>query len=97
MTAYDTSTGKTTPRTVRAVGRTYTETKEAFKTTEFWAYVAAVVGVIVVALINDSDDGAAFGAQQATLYISLLTIGYMLSRGLAKAGSREPHHDQDHD
>jgi hypothetical protein len=25
------------------------------------------------------------------LYVTLLTIGYMISRGLAKAGSRDPY------
>jgi hypothetical protein len=31
------------------------------------------------------------------LYVTLLTIGYMVSRGLAKSGSREPYtEDRDH-
>jgi hypothetical protein len=30
------------------------------------------------------------------LYISLLTLGYMLSRGIAKSGSREPYWERDH-
>ena len=37
-------------------------------------------------------DGAVtdwFRADKAWLYITLLTIGYMISRGLAKSGSRE--------
>jgi len=74
-----------------------TPRQEAFKTTEFWAYIAAVVAVPVVALINDREDGAAFGAQEAMILISVLTFGYMLSRGIAKAGSRERQNDHDHD
>jgi hypothetical protein len=35
------------------------------------------------------DDGQGFGARSAWLYVTLLSIGYMISRGLAKAGSRE--------
>src|SRR3954464_2831797 len=99
VTAYDTGTGRTTSRrpAVRRAGRTYTETKEAFKTTEFWAYIAAVVAVVVTAMVNDTSDGAAFGADRALACISLLTIGYMLCRGLAKAGSREPYTDNDDD
>ncbi len=36
-----------------------------------------------------SYDGQGFGAASAWLYVTLLTIGYMVSRGLAKSGSRE--------
>ena len=35
-----------------------------------------------------------FGAKQAWLYATILTVGYMVSRGLAKAGSRQPY-DED--
>jgi hypothetical protein len=43
--------------------------------------------------------GAAFdedglGACQPWLYVTILTVGYMVSRGLAKSGSREPY-DED--
>jgi hypothetical protein len=76
--------------------RRTTETKAAFKTTEFIAYVVAVVGVFIASIVVDGngngDNGAAedfFRADRAWLYIVLLTIGYMVSRGLAKAGSRE--------
>ena len=70
--------------------RSDTETKAAFKTTEFAVYLVAVVGVLVAsALVGDSDGrGDVFLADKAWLYITLLTIGYMISRGLAKAGSR---------
>ena len=63
-------------------------------TMEFWAYIITAAGVIVAALANDAEDGGAFGAERAALYVSLLTIGYMISRGLAKAGSREPSDDE---
>ncbi len=66
------------------------ETKAAFKTTEFIVYVVAVVGVLVAsALVGDSAGrGDVFLADKAWLYITLLTVGYMVSRGLAKAGVR---------
>jgi hypothetical protein len=35
--------------------------------------------------------GDYFTADDAWRYITALTIGYMVSRGLAKAGSREPY------
>lgn len=78
--------------TVGLPRRSASETKHSFKTTEFMAYVAAVVGVLIAAaVIGDGDDGGdLFGARSAWLYVTILTVGYMVSRGLAKAGSREP-------
>jgi hypothetical protein len=77
----------------RPVART-TETKAAYKTTELVAYVATVVGVLIASAVVD-DPGvkniAGFDAKSAWFYVTLLTIGYMLSRGLAKSGSREPY------
>jgi|tagenome__1003787_1003787.scaffolds.fasta_scaffold20988115_12 hypothetical protein len=91
-------------RTRRADGRTAsrltTETKHALKTTEFWAYIVAVIGVLVASQIVTSGNGSsggggdnngdAFNASRAWLYVTILTVGYMVSRGLAKAGSYEP-------
>ncbi|HEU4545451.1 MAG TPA: hypothetical protein VFR88_04085 [Microlunatus sp.] len=67
-----------------------TETKSAFKTTELIVFVLAAVGVLIAAWVTDNgDDGQGFGAASAWLYVTMLTIGYMISRGLAKSGSRE--------
>jgi hypothetical protein len=77
----------------RVAPRRRSETKAAFKTTEFIAYVVVVVGVLVASSLV-STTGAHedyFRADRAWFYIVLLSIGYMVSRGLAKAGSR--HHD----
>ena len=75
---------------VDAPRRLTTETKSAFKTTELIVFVLSVVGVLVAAAVTDNgDDGQGFGARSAWLYVTLLSIGYMISRGLAKAGSRE--------
>ncbi|MEH3155037.1 MAG: hypothetical protein PGN29_06685 [Gordonia paraffinivorans] len=65
------------------------ETKIATKTTELIAYVVAVVAVVITALVVGGDDGSAdpFGASEALKYITWLTIGYMVARGLAKSGS----------
>ena len=72
------------------------ETKAAFKTTEFIVYLVAVLGVLIASVVVDGngngDNGASgdyFRADRAWFYIVLLTIGYMVSRGLAKAGSRD--------
>jgi len=70
-----------------------TETKSALKTTELIAYVVAVMGVLIAALIVDQADAGGLGAKQAWLYVTVLTVGYMVSRGLAKSGSRDPYRD----
>jgi hypothetical protein len=80
----------------RDVGRRRTtETKASFKTTEFFAFLAAVAGVLIAAAIVDDTNGGGFGAKPAWLYVTILTVGYMVSRGLAKSGSREPYGDDD--
>ena len=66
-----------------------TETKSAYKTTELIVYVLAVLGVLIASMIVDQS----FGADPAWRYVTYLTVGYMISRGLAKAGSREPYRD----
>lgn len=77
------------------VHRTSTETKAAFKTTEFFAYLALALAIVVTAFVVDGDSDSAdpFNAEQAIRYLTFLTIGYLVSRGLAKAGSREPYTD----
>ena len=78
-------------RTVRD-RRLSTETKASTKTTELYVYVAAVLAVVVTAFVVGNDEGGGvdpFGASEALRYITYLTIGYMLARGLAKSGSRD--------
>ena len=69
------------------------ETKVSFKTTEFMVYVVAVIGVLLASFLVSTTDAHEdyFRADRAWFYVVLLTIGYMVSRGLAKCGSR--HHD----
>jgi hypothetical protein len=52
--------------------------------------VATVIAVLVApGLVGDSDGrGDVFLADKAWFYVTLLSIGYLISRGLAKAGSR---------
>ena len=69
--------------------RKSTETKSAYKTTELIVYVLAVLGVLIASMIVDQS----FGADPAWRYVTYLTVGYMISRGLAKAGSKEPYRD----
>jgi hypothetical protein len=74
----------------RPLRRLSTETKQAFKSTEFWVFVVVFIGILLAGTVDDSE-GTQFGADDVWLYITLLTIGYMVSRGLAKSGSREPY------
>ncbi|GAA2285618.1 hypothetical protein GCM10010145_54790 [Streptomyces ruber] len=78
------------PRATYAGERVGEETKPSYKTTELMAFVAAVVAVLIAsAVVGDDARGVdRFPAGQAWLYVTLLTIGYMISRGLAKSGSR---------
>jgi len=73
-----------------AVPRAGLETKPSFKTTEFFVFLAAVAAVVITALVvgGDADTADPFNAEQALRYITFLAIGYMISRGLAKAGSQ---------
>jgi hypothetical protein len=74
--------------------RLTTETKHAFKTTEFWAMVAIVVGILVASWVVGDGEGAggdAFPAVRAWLYVAVVASAYIVSRGLAKAGSHEPY------
>jgi hypothetical protein len=73
--------------------RLSTETKAAFKTTEFVAYVAVLAGILIAGALVDSSDAGGYGARQVWLYATILTVGYMVSRGLAKSGSRDPYWD----
>ena len=93
------------PRTDRDGGRAdllrrlTTETKQAFKTTEFYAFLAAVVGVLIAGNAIEIAEGGTdyFTADKVWLYVTILTVGYMVSRGLAKSGSRDPYWDEGRD
>ena len=64
------------------------ESKTAFLTTEFYAYLATVAAIVIASIYFNADGAEPdeFTADQALRYISWVTIGYMISRGLAKAG-----------
>jgi len=66
------------------------------KTTELIAYVVVLIGIFVAGFATSSSKSPngvnhpdVFNAHQVSLYATILTVGYMISRGLAKAGSRE--------
>lgn len=69
------------------------------KTTELAVYVLVFIGILVAAMMIDGNGDKVdnFQADEAWRYITWLTIGYMVSRGLAKAGSRDPFWDDSAD
>lgn len=77
----------------RGAQRLTTETKSFFKTSEWWTYVAVVVGILIAgsAVGSGGNRDDFFAADKVWLYITLLTLGYMLSRGIAKSGVRDPY------
>lgn len=89
MATPDTTLGQRTPDVRPRVSVTHREeTKPSFMTTEFYAMIAAVAGILVAVAQADN-----FDAPRAWTLIAAVAIGYMVSRGLAKSGSA--HRDRD--
>ena len=65
--------------------RPYAETKPFFMTSEFLAFLAGVGGVLIASAVADN-----FDAPRAWLIAAIITAAYIVSRGIAKAGSRDP-------
>ena len=61
-----------------------TEARPGFITTEFWLTILAVAALVIMAYASDAL-GERFGLGMATVIL----FGYILSRGIAKAGSSE--------
>jgi hypothetical protein len=59
------------------------ETKNALKTTEFFAMVGINAAILIAAWVSDSLDDV-----RAWTLVAAVAIGYMISRGLAKSGSK---------
>jgi hypothetical protein len=84
----DTGRTHTTGRDHDTPRRATVETKPAFKTTELIVWAVSVIAVLIAAKIADG-----FGADLAWKYVTWLSVGYMISRGLAKAGSYQKDDD----
>ena len=59
------------------------ETKPFYLTSEFVGSVLAIAGIAITAVSSD-----AFGAWRAWILITAITVAYMISRGIAKSGTR---------
>ena len=61
-----------------------TETRRSVVTSEFWAFLVACAAILVAAYTDE-----AFDVDHAWTLVAGVTAAYLLSRGIAKAGSRE--------
>jgi hypothetical protein len=69
--------------------RVSTGSQSAYLTVEMILYVLAVLGVFITSAIIDEDGpGPGFSAARAWFYVTLLTVGFLVSRGLTKINSR---------
>jgi hypothetical protein len=74
--------------------RPYSETKPFFLTSEFLAFVGLLTALLITLGVSDS-----LNEFRGWLLPTLLTSAYILSRGIAKAGERDPnpeHHQGRH-
>jgi hypothetical protein len=83
-------TGVNSSHVSEPVRRLSTETKSAFKTTEFITLLAVVAGILISAAVLKAtgNHGDPFTATRAWLYVAIVAVGYMISRGLAKSGTK---------
>jgi hypothetical protein len=52
--------------------------------------LAVLVGVLIAGAVVDSADAGGYGARQVWLHATILTVGYMVSRGLAEVRPPRP-------
>ena len=63
--------------------RTSDETKLSLRTTEFWAMAGIILAILIASAVSDS-----LGDVRAWTLVAAVAIGYMISRGLAKSGTK---------
>jgi hypothetical protein len=84
MATQDSTTARTAPshapRSARA--RRADETKLSLMTTEFWAMVGVIAAILIASAVSDT-----LGDVRAWTLVAAVAIGYMISRGIAKAGT----------
>jgi hypothetical protein len=65
-----------------SVSRSQDETKLSLKTTEFWAMGGVIAAILIAAAVSDS-----LGDVRAWTLVTVVAAAYIISRGLANAGS----------
>ena len=71
-------------------GRVLRETKPSPKTSEMWAMVAGIVLLAVIYVVSDNDSLTLW---RACLLATVIGSAYIVSRGIAKAGSHDDGYD----
>ncbi len=69
--------------------RPWAETKPFFMTSEFLGAVILIAGILIATGMNDNLD-----APRGWLYAAVVGAAYILSRGFAKSGTRDPNPDR---
>src|SRR5689334_13895282 len=62
-----------------------TETRRSTKTSELWLAVASFATIVAAGYFSD-----ALSVDRAWLFATIVMAAYLVSRGFAKSGSREP-------
>jgi hypothetical protein len=62
-----------------------TETRRSTKTSELWLAVASFATIVAAGYFSD-----ALAVDRAWLFATIVMAAYLVSRGFAKSGSREP-------
>lgn len=83
MATMETTERARTKSPVYVGDRTTDETKHSLKTTEFWAMAGLIVAILAASAVSDSLDDV-----RAWTLVAAVGIGYMISRGLAKSGTK---------
>src|SRR3954452_11111628 len=94
MAATATGTGRGGGRAGRGSARLTTETKHSSKTSELYIWAAVTIGILLAGLLTKAGDGHddRLQSKQAWLYVAIVTSASLVSRGLARSGSREPYY-----
>jgi hypothetical protein len=69
------------------------ETRASWKTSELLIFLLLAAGIFIAADHVGTAGANAFTSQRAWLYVTILGAAYMISRGLAKSGSRATEED----
>lgn len=60
------------------------------KVLEFFLTVVAILAILIATYVDDAD----LGANEGWKYATWVAVAYILSRGLAKLGTREPYSER---
>jgi hypothetical protein len=91
MSTHQTTAGDVRPRMYeRTTRRTFTETKLGSKTSEFYVALVTMAAILIATYVDDNDS---LNNSDGWRYAAFVAIAYIVSRGLAKLGTREPYDD----